>query len=62
VLSYAGRLDFGLVADYDGVPDLEVLAGDLRASIEELAEITGEGGRRNGHGPREGHDVGSAAP
>jgi hypothetical protein len=37
VTSYDGRLGFGLLADYDAVPDLEVLAGALRESIDALA-------------------------
>jgi WS/DGAT/MGAT family acyltransferase len=37
ILSYNGQLNFGLVADYDALADVEVLADELRASIEELA-------------------------
>jgi WS/DGAT/MGAT family acyltransferase len=37
VTSYDGRLGFGLLADYDAVPDLEVLAEALRTSIDALA-------------------------
>jgi WS/DGAT/MGAT family acyltransferase len=37
VTSYDGRLGFGLLADYDAVPDLEVLATALRESIDALA-------------------------
>jgi WS/DGAT/MGAT family acyltransferase len=36
VTSYDGRLGFGLLADYDAVPDLEVLATALRESIDAL--------------------------
>jgi WS/DGAT/MGAT family acyltransferase len=36
VISYAGRLCWGLVADRDGVPDLTALARDVRAAYEEL--------------------------
>ncbi len=38
VLSYDGRLNFGLVADYDALPDLDLLAADLEASIAELVQ------------------------
>jgi len=41
ILSYNGRLNFGLVADYDALADVEVLADELRASIEELAAVAG---------------------
>lgn len=36
IMSYHGTLSFGLVSDYDAVPDLETLAEELRSSIEEL--------------------------
>jgi diacylglycerol O-acyltransferase / wax synthase len=36
IMSYNGRLSFGLVADYDALPDVERLADELRASVEEL--------------------------
>jgi diacylglycerol O-acyltransferase len=42
IMSYNGQLNFGLNADYDALPDLEALADELRASIEELVAIAGE--------------------
>ncbi|MBJ7329356.1 MAG: DUF1298 domain-containing protein, partial [Solirubrobacteraceae bacterium] len=36
VLSYDGRLGFGLLGDYDAVPDLDLLATDLRRTIASL--------------------------
>jgi diacylglycerol O-acyltransferase len=36
IMSYNGQLNFGLNADYDALPDLEALADELRASIDEL--------------------------
>jgi WS/DGAT/MGAT family acyltransferase len=41
IMSYNGQLAFGLLADYDAVPDVEQLAGDLRAAIAELARAAG---------------------
>src|SRR5215211_7169077 len=41
VMSYDGQVNFGLIADYDGLPDLEDLAADLEASIGELIEAAG---------------------
>ncbi|MBV8998051.1 MAG: wax ester/triacylglycerol synthase family O-acyltransferase, partial [Solirubrobacterales bacterium] len=41
ILSYNGQLNFGLVADYDALADVEVLADELYASIEELATAAG---------------------
>jgi WS/DGAT/MGAT family acyltransferase len=59
VMSYDGQVNFGLIGDYDGLPDLEELAEDLDASIGELIEAAG--GRRSifrRFGPRE--EVGTA--
>ncbi len=41
IMSYHGQLNFGLVADRDALPDLEVLAEELRRSIAELAAAAG---------------------
>jgi diacylglycerol O-acyltransferase / wax synthase len=41
ILSYNGQLNFGLVADYDALADVEVLADDLRAALDELAAAAG---------------------
>jgi diacylglycerol O-acyltransferase / wax synthase len=45
VMSYDGQVNFGLIGDYDGMPDLDDLAHDLEASIGELVEAAG--GRRS---------------
>lgn len=37
VVSYDGRLGFGLLADYDALADIDVLASDLRAAIDDLS-------------------------
>ncbi|HEY3728768.1 MAG TPA: wax ester/triacylglycerol synthase family O-acyltransferase [Solirubrobacteraceae bacterium] len=42
IMSYDGQLNFGLNADYDAMGDLEALAEELRASIEELVAAAGE--------------------
>jgi diacylglycerol O-acyltransferase / wax synthase len=44
VMSYDGQVNFGLIGDYDGMPDLDDLARELEASIGELIEAAG--GRR----------------
>ena len=41
-MSYNGQLNFGLNADYDAIADLEALADELRASIEELVAAAGQ--------------------
>jgi WS/DGAT/MGAT family acyltransferase len=44
VMSYDGGVGFGLIGDYDAIPDLDELAAELDASLEELVEAAG--GRR----------------
>ena len=41
IMSYDGQINFGLIGDYDGMPDLDELARDLEASIGELIEAAG---------------------
>jgi diacylglycerol O-acyltransferase / wax synthase len=41
VVSYAGRLCFGLLADCDALADLDLLAGQLEQSLAELAKGSG---------------------
>jgi WS/DGAT/MGAT family acyltransferase len=37
IMSYNGRMNFGLLADWDAMPDLDEFAADLQASLAELA-------------------------
>jgi WS/DGAT/MGAT family acyltransferase len=41
VMSYDGHLGFGLLGDYDALPDLEAIALDLQAAISSLARAAG---------------------
>ena len=41
IMSYHGRLNFGLLGDYDAVPDLELVGEELGAAIDELALAAG---------------------
>ena len=43
IMSYNGKVDFGLLADYDAMPDLEELGAMLE---ESLAELLGEARKR----------------
>jgi diacylglycerol O-acyltransferase / wax synthase len=54
IFSYDGRVDFGLVGDYDAIPGLHSLALDLERTIEELeATVNGSSqARRRGAGSR----------
>ena len=46
ILSYNGQLNFGLVADYDALADVDVLAEQLRAAIDELLAAAGASGSK----------------
>src|SRR5205085_6236994 len=37
-MSYHGGIDFGLLADYDALPDLDVIVAGITESLEELLE------------------------
>jgi diacylglycerol O-acyltransferase / wax synthase len=41
IMSYDGQVNFGLIGDYDGMPDLDGLAEDLEASLGEMLEAAG---------------------
>ncbi len=36
IMSYNGGLDYGLLADYDAVPDIDVIADGIRETLDEL--------------------------
>jgi diacylglycerol O-acyltransferase / wax synthase len=52
LMSYNGRVNFGLTSDYDAMPDLDHLAADLDASIAELAEAAPSAGAGEAGKPR----------
>lgn len=41
IMSYNGRMNFGLLGDWDAMADLDDFAGDLQASLGELADAAG---------------------
>jgi hypothetical protein len=41
IMSYNGKINFGVAGDYDGMADLDDLAGDFGESFAELAEAAG---------------------
>jgi len=47
VMSYDGHLGFGLLGDYDALPDIEAIAGDLGQAVEDLARAAGLRARRS---------------
>jgi hypothetical protein len=36
IMSYNGQVNFGLIGDYDALPELDALAADLQAAIAEM--------------------------
>jgi diacylglycerol O-acyltransferase / wax synthase len=42
IMSYNGQADFGLLGDYDAMPDIEDFAADLRDSLAELVALARE--------------------
>jgi diacylglycerol O-acyltransferase / wax synthase len=51
LMSYNGAINFGLIGDFDSMPDLEDVAHHLAAALEELAEAAGVTLRGVGIGP-----------
>jgi WS/DGAT/MGAT family acyltransferase len=47
IMSYDGQVNFGLIGDYDAMTDLDLLAGDLQTSLDELSEATGSQPKRS---------------
>jgi diacylglycerol O-acyltransferase / wax synthase len=39
IMSYNGRLEYGLLADYDAVPDLDVIAEGIDEALDELLTV-----------------------
>ncbi len=52
VMSYDGHLGFGLLGDYDALPELETIAYELERSIAALAGAAGVGSPRKRRSPR----------
>jgi len=56
IISYNGSIDFGLLGDYDALPDIELIAAGIEDAIEELlaAAAQGKGPRGSGSVARQG--------
>ncbi|HVS28679.1 MAG TPA: wax ester/triacylglycerol synthase family O-acyltransferase [Solirubrobacteraceae bacterium] len=48
IMSYNGALNFGLLADYDAMPDVDLVAGGIQDALRELLEIAGKSPARAG--------------
>jgi diacylglycerol O-acyltransferase / wax synthase len=42
ILSYDGKLAFGVTGDYDTAPDIDVLAHGIEDAVRELVKLAGE--------------------
>jgi hypothetical protein len=45
IMSYNGGMNFGLLADYDSMEDVEVIAHGIERALTELATAAEEAGR-----------------
>jgi diacylglycerol O-acyltransferase len=54
-MSYDGGIDYGLLGDYDALPDIEVIADGIRDTLDELLEAARSkaAGGRSGSGRRD---------
>jgi diacylglycerol O-acyltransferase / wax synthase len=62
IISYNGWLNFGLLGDYDALPDIDTIADGLRSSIAELTAIAAaqSAGPGNGGAPSGGRKLAKA--
>jgi hypothetical protein len=61
IMSYNGRLNFGLLGDFDAMADLYLVAQGIRDSIDELRAAAGLGRRRGRRAARRRTAVGTRA-
>ncbi len=63
IFSYLGGLNFGVTADYDSVPDIEVLTRGIESGVAELLAVArrDRGHHRRGPRPRVPAAVGVAS-
>jgi hypothetical protein len=60
IMSYDGGLDYGLLGDYDAMPDIDVVADGIEASLAELlAAARSRGGRNPVTAPSNGNGNGN---
>jgi diacylglycerol O-acyltransferase len=46
IISYDGALDFGLIADFDALPDLDVVVAGIEGAVAELLALAEREGRK----------------
>jgi diacylglycerol O-acyltransferase len=62
IMSYDGGIDYGLLGDYDALPDIEVIADGIRESLEELLEAARARGSRGKPEPKAEPEVENGKP
>jgi len=62
IMSYNGAINFGLIGDYDAIPDLDRLAGDLESALAELAAVAEASPAPAGDGAAARAQNGAGAP
>jgi diacylglycerol O-acyltransferase / wax synthase len=50
IMSYCGEMNFGLLGDFDALPDIELLGHGIAAELQTLVELAREQASRNGQG------------
>lgn len=61
VMSYHGRINFGILGDYDAVPDIQVIADGLSDSRDDLLDATSQVKNKVREVMRSGSDVSALA-
>jgi hypothetical protein len=61
IMSYNGQMNFGLLGDYDAVPDLDRIADGIDASLAELVALARKQGGSAGNGATGGTSRRAAA-
>jgi WS/DGAT/MGAT family acyltransferase len=61
VMSYHGRINFGILGDYDAVPDIQVIADGLSDSRDDLLDATSQVKNKVREVLRNSHDAETAA-
>jgi hypothetical protein len=54
IMSYNGRIEYGLLGDYDALPDIDVVAEGLESSLAELLDAAQEKRAGSVNGSRAG--------
>jgi diacylglycerol O-acyltransferase len=55
IMSYNGRIEYGLLGDFDALPDIDVIAEGIDESLAELLAATGTPGRKKAKSKKAPH-------